>query len=345
MTDTTTEVVAVATPDTHNNTKRNAIIAAIVVAVLALGAVGTIAYNKIHTQHKIDAVAASVVDVANQTRATQKTIRADLDTAKKTEATVEHSIADTVKAADLAFEIEKSTKALDIVIVPVEDGSTLEEAQAILADAKKTLADINSRDTKLKAANEAALASHQQLLLDNATTASDAAKTALDSVIASATQTLAGTDGQVADNATRQGLQAAIDTANALSGAAVDGTSVDALTKAAADFAATQQALEGAVATVNDSVEAKKTADAEAARIAAEQKAAAQNKAQSSSSSTGSSNGSSSSSGGSSKGSSRSSSVKPSEPNTPKTTPKITPPPHNGYDDGVDGCGMECVRM
>ncbi|WP_188355695.1 hypothetical protein [Galliscardovia ingluviei] len=94
----------------------------------------------------------------------------------------------------------------------------------------------------------------------------DAKQTLTDKVNA-AQQSLTDSDGKVADNATRDQLQAAIDNANKIL------ANKNATLKALQDEPAK---LDNAINTVNASVEAKRQADEEAARKAAEEEAARQ---------------------------------------------------------------------
>ena len=109
-----------------------------------------------------------------------------------------------------------------------------------------------SLNGKVKAAAQAVLASRDAKVLDDA-------KAALDGKKGEASRLLADSDGKVADNATRDALQQAIDQAGQVKGGKA---------KAYQDAAA---ALQSAMDQVNASVQAKSQADQQAAAQAAQQ--------------------------------------------------------------------------
>ncbi|MBT1174761.1 FIVAR domain-containing protein [Bifidobacterium sp. LC6] len=96
----------------------------------------------------------------------------------------------------------------------------------------------------------------------------DTAKTSLKSKLEEASKLLADSDGEVADNATRDNLMKAIDAARKLT----DGNDPAKLDQA-------RKSVEDAMKQVNDSIQAKNDADKAAADAAAQQAAAAQSAA------------------------------------------------------------------
>ncbi|GGI14700.1 hypothetical protein GCM10007377_12230 [Galliscardovia ingluviei] len=185
-----------------------------------------------------------------------------------------------VKSVNTATPLAKLDKR------KVADAKVLTELQRALDDAKANLGvsqqDVNQAllwqalSAKQAYAQDADTASQLRDKLDKAIKKVNAsveakqladAKQALTDRVNAAQQSLTDSDGKVADNATRDQLQAAIDNANKL--LANKQATVKQLQEEPAK-------LDNAINTVNQSVEAKRQADEEAARKAAEEEAARQ---------------------------------------------------------------------
>ena len=165
--------------------------------------------------------------------------------------------ADQVKDVKIINAMSHSVKAAGGLRPPTVQCEASMSTDALNAEAGKARR-IDSRFAVVAKAAKAVLASRDAKVLDDA-------KAALDGKKGEASRLLADSDGKVADNATRDGLQKAIGQAGQVrSGKA----------KAYQDAA---DALQAAIDQVNASVQAKSQADQQAAAQAAQQAAPSNN--------------------------------------------------------------------
>lgn len=226
------------------------IIAAVVVALAGIG--GGYAY---WTHHEGNSYHEAVAQAGNADKALSKAVD---------EATATTYKADQLKEPKLLDRLDDAIgKAKALKGIPNDAPSEwlawrlASARKANTTDADEANAQARALDAALKAVKDSRLAKEL-----------DDAKAQLKQGIDSASQTLRGTDGKVADNATRDSLAKAIDEANdTLSRKGV--TDPKAYTDAKAK-------LDAAVRQVTDSKAAKEQADAEAAAQAQAQAAQAQ---------------------------------------------------------------------
>lgn len=226
------------------------IVAAVVVALAGIG--GGYAY---WTHHEGNSYHEAVAQAGNADKALSKAVD---------EATATTYKADQLKEPKLLDRLDDAIgKAKALKGIPNDAPSEwlawrlASARKANTTDADKANAQARTLDAALKAVKDSRLAKEL-----------DDAKAQLKQGIDSASQTLRGTDGKVADNATRDSLAKAIDEANdTLSRKGV--TDPKAYTDAKAK-------LDAAVRQVTDSKAAKEQADAEAAAQAQAQAAQAQ---------------------------------------------------------------------
>ncbi|MDT7513180.1 hypothetical protein QRX46_07090 [Bifidobacterium sp. H1HS10N] len=170
------------------------------------------------------------------------------------------------EAAGIKADQVKDAKTVLAMARSVKDAEGLKR-QTVQCKASMSTADLNAEAGKARRIDSrfAVVAkSAQAVLVSRDAKVLDDAKTALDGKKGEASKLLADSDGKVADNATRDGLQKAIDQAGQVrSGKA----------KAYQDAA---DALQAAIDQVNASVQAKSQADQQAAAQAAQAQAAQQ---------------------------------------------------------------------
>lgn len=241
--------------------RRTRIIAATsVAAVLVLGGSGGVAYAQWNSGQNA-AVASALSDQDQALRA----FKAASDEAHEVLAAAEGKVDDDQVRRDLADMLgdapEDSSPVGDTAGSRAERTAELRDAAAVLRSATDAIA----AQTKVVAAAQAAWE------LDQATAGYDDAVAALTAARDAGASVLAGSEGQVADNAVRQALTDAIDAANALLAVPAP-AEVDDLTAAAADIADATTALTAATTATTD---AQSAWQAEQDRIAAEQAAAA----------------------------------------------------------------------
>lgn len=150
-------------------------------------------------------------------------------------------------------------------------GPTDGTRQARTRQATTTARDADEHTESVRTATTAVTTAVTAWELEQAVGAYQAARTGLDEAIVAGEQALVDSDGQVADNAVREQLRAALDGAIAARDTAVDESDIDALTAATEQIAAAQAAVSGSSQAVGDSRAAWQAA--EDARIAAEQAA------------------------------------------------------------------------
>lgn len=199
---------------------------------------------------------------------------------------------------DLGDQVSTPTPVTELVaamdaatVLPEAPQVDSAEASASLlrqaaAEARDLAEQTRSATGALTAAAAAVQASHEAWLLDRAVADHGTALEELASAIAAGEQDLAATDGQVLDNAVREQLRAALDTATTIRQAQIDAGDSAALTAAAAKA---REASAGVAAARQATLDAHAAWQAEQDRVAAERAAAAQQSSSNPSSSKGSS--------------------------------------------------------
>lgn len=248
---TTQEQTTDATPVPSAQGKRTLIIViSIIVALLAAG--GVYAGVSVHENHARESAYSQAQKVDKQLVKSVNTASqlAKLDKSKVTDAKILTELQRALDAAKANLGVSQQDMNQALL------WQVLGAKQAYVQDADTASQLRDKLDKAVKKVKDSVAAKQ---LAD--------AKQALTDKVNAAKQSLTDSDGKVADNATRDQLQAAIDAAGKL--LANKQTRLKALQDEPAK-------LDTAINTVNQSVEAKRQADEEAARKAAEEEAARQ---------------------------------------------------------------------
>ena len=202
------------TPETttHSHRKLWALIAAIAVVALIIG--GVVVYRQVtHSR--------ALADCTNATSAHQSAIK-QLD---KTKATATKQVKDT-PAGDVS-----DAKVIQAVTTATEGDTSKDKTKAKQAkDSKQTIPScptdagartLSDNAATIRQATDKAKKDDKAITTASAALTADVKKTVkahLDKAIGEGDQLLAGTDGQVADNATRDALKTALDQARTVQG-------------------------------------------------------------------------------------------------------------------------------
>lgn len=243
----------------RSHRRRNIAIASVIAAVVVLaGGAGGYAYAASNVQKGVDAAQANALAVD------QKLTAKIGDAQELLDGTKEEQVADAQTLTALSDAIDKAQAQTGVTDTGANRWLIWQEMDAQAAyDADS--ADASDAMSRLDKAMDAVTGSM------DAKTLADA-KQALQSTVDSADKTYADSDGKVQDNATRDNLKTALDTAKKV-------LSDDGVTDAK-EYTDQKTAVDNAVKTVNDSIAAKEKADAEA-KAEAEAAAAASSAASS----------------------------------------------------------------
>jgi len=259
--------------------KRFRIIAIIVaVALVVGGVVGVLLY-----QRHLETVRVAAIAECNSVAVSHRTARFSLQNDIKQAQTTLADVKDQVQNQATYDALNKAVQTAQTVVTQQAgtcgDDMTTADARAVTSTTNDSLASFTENSDAVRTSVKAANDSHEAWLFDQAKTAADIAKTALDADVASvdtsaAESTYSSSDGQVSDDSTRQALRAAIDELN---NAVTDANAIDTtkatttdeytalattLTDATTRIDTAKAAVDTAVQSVNDSVSAKKAADA-----------------------------------------------------------------------------------
>ena len=227
--------------------QRNIAIASATVAVVVLaGGAGGYAYAASNVQKGVDAVQ------TNAQAVDQKLMSRIAEAQELLDGTKKEQVADAQTLTDLSDAIDKAQKQSGVDAAGANRWLVWQELDAQTAyDADS--ADASDALSRLDKAMDAVTGSV------DAKTLADA-KQALQSTVDNADKTYTDSDGKVQDNATRDSLETALDTAKKV-------LADDSVTDAK-EYTDQKTAVDNAVRTVNDSITAKEQVDAEAAAAA-----------------------------------------------------------------------------